>query len=286
MDRPRQGPRGGVARRVAMDDGVTLASVGYGSPDAPGLLLVHGFGGAKEDFADHVVDLATDHHVVVFDHRGHGASDAPADPGAYSLDRLAADTLAVADAHALQDLRLLGHSMGGMVVRRVMLHHPGRSKALVLMDTSPGAPPGIDPDLVAAGVAIVEAGGMEALRAAQDELELLGSPAYQRLLSERPGFREYTERKWASLSPVMWAALAHEIVAQPDELDTLADVVDVPTLVVVGEQDSVFLPGAHATARAVRGAVLAVIPDAGHSPQFENPDEWYRVLRTFLATLP
>src|SRR3954470_6104974 len=140
--------------RVTVDDGVGLATVVAGSPEAPGLLLVHGFGGAKEDFADHLDALARDHRVVTFDHRGHGESDAPDDAAAYSLDRLAADTLAVADATGLHDLRLLGHSMGGMVTRRVALTRPERLAALVLMDTSAGPPPGLDPELVAFGAEI------------------------------------------------------------------------------------------------------------------------------------
>ena len=84
---------------VTTDDGVALAtSVTPSNNDAPTLLLVHGFGGAKEDFADHVEALARHHRVVTFDLRGHGESDAPDEPSAYSLDRLAADVLAVADA--------------------------------------------------------------------------------------------------------------------------------------------------------------------------------------------
>src|SRR4051794_10461741 len=155
--------------RVTVDDGVGLMTVAGGSPEAPGLLLVHGFGGAKEDFADHFDALARDHRVVTFDLRGHGESDAPDDPAAYSLDRLAADTLAVADATGLDDLRLLGHSMGGMVVRRLVLAHPARVAALVLMDTSAGPPPGLDPELVAFGAEIARTHGMGELKRLQDE---------------------------------------------------------------------------------------------------------------------
>lgn len=275
----------GLTKALVMDDGVSLATVASGPEDASGLLLVHGFGGAKEDFDDHVEVLARDHRVVVFDHRGHGESDAPEDPSAYSLDRLAADTLAVADAHGLRDLRLLGHSMGGMVIRRVVLASPDRAAAVVFMDTSPGSPPGIDPDLVAFGVAIAQTEGMAALRAAQDELSLFGSEAYQRVLRERAGFKDYADRKWASLSPVMWATLASELAAQPDQLDELAVAVRVPALVIVGEQDTAFVPGSRAIASSIPDARLAVIPDAGHSPQFENPEAWYAALRTFLDEL-
>src|SRR6476646_6425225 len=121
--------------RVATDDGVGLATLVAGPVEAPGLLLVHGIGGAKEDFADHGDAFARDHRVVTFDHRGHGESDAPDDPSAYSLDRLAADTLAVVAATGLHDLRLVGHSMGGMVTRRAVLARPDLAAALVFMDT-------------------------------------------------------------------------------------------------------------------------------------------------------
>src|SRR5437660_12629958 len=99
--------------RVTMDDGVALEITDTGS--GPGLLLVHGFGGAKEDFADHIAALASTHMVVVFDHRGHGASDKPTDLASYSFARLRADTVAIADAVGLDEFRLLGHSMGGML---------------------------------------------------------------------------------------------------------------------------------------------------------------------------
>src|SRR3954466_10146839 len=86
--------------RITTSDGVGLEVEVEGS--GPGLLLVHGFGGAKEDFADHVSALAADHTVVIFDHRGHGGSDNPDDPAAYTLDRLVTDTLQVADAAGLE----------------------------------------------------------------------------------------------------------------------------------------------------------------------------------------
>jgi 3-oxoadipate enol-lactonase len=273
-----------MTMRVTVDDGVGLETVVVGPVDAPGLLLVHGFGGAKEDFADHLDVLSCHHRVVVFDHRGHGESDAPPEPGSYSLDRLAADTLEVAEATGLRDLRLLGHSMGGMITRRVTLARPERLVALVFMDTSAGPPPGLDPELVAFGIEIVKTHGMGELKRVQDELDPLGSAAYRRLVAGRPGFREYAERKWASLSPVMWMALSAEIVSQPDQLDELA-AVTLPTLVIVGDQDSTFYEPCRDIAATIPGAGLAVIPEAGHSPQFENPEAWIDALSGFLAEL-
>jgi pimeloyl-ACP methyl ester carboxylesterase len=75
-----------------------------------------------------------------------------------------------------------------------------------------------------------------------------------------------------------------EIVTQPDQLDALA-AVRVPTLVMVGEEDQVFVEVSRAIAAAVPGARLVEIPVAGHSPQFENPEAWRSSLEDFLGSL-
>jgi pimeloyl-ACP methyl ester carboxylesterase len=153
------------------------------------------------------------------------------------------------------------------------------------MDTSPGAPPGIDAEVVALGAEIARTHGMTTLKQVSDELDPLGSDAYQRVVAERPGFRDYAAAKWASLSPVMWSTLAVEITTQPDQLDALAAVVSVPTLVLVGDQDREFAEPSRAIADAVPGAGFVEIPDAGHSPQFENPLVWRAAVHDFLASL-
>ncbi|HEY3722371.1 MAG TPA: alpha/beta fold hydrolase [Acidimicrobiia bacterium] len=266
--------------RVMTDDGIGLAVVEAGT--GPTLLLVHGFGGAKEDFDDHFGALAEAHHVVVFDHRGHGESDAPDDAGAYTFDRLALDTLAVADAVGADGFHLLGHSMGGMVARRVVLAHPSRIETLVLMDTSPGPVPGLDGEILEMGAEIALTDGMDELKRIMDAFSPLDTPAYERLLVERPGYREFNDRKWATLSATMWATLARAIRDQPDELARLADV-RCPTLVIVGEQDEPFLAVSRRMAETIPDSELVVVPDAGHSPQFENPPAWRAAIVGFLG---
>jgi 3-oxoadipate enol-lactonase len=271
--------------RVRTDDGVGLSTLVAGPVEAPGLLLVHGIGGAKEDFADHVDAFAHGHRVVTFDLRGHGESDHPDDAEAYSLDRLAGDVQAVVDATGLHDLRVLGHSMGGMVVRRFVLAAPEQVAAVVFMDTSAGPPPGLDRELVALGVEVARTQGLAVLKELSDELDLLGSPSYQRVLAERPGFREYADYKWNAQSPVMWAQLVEEIVRQPDQLAELA-ALHVPVLGIVGDEDTTFLQPMRDIVTTVPGAELVVVPGAGHSPQFENPSIWRKAMESFLDLVP
>src|SRR5690242_1568068 len=173
--------RGGV--RVVVEDGVGIEVVvtpsAAGAPaGAPGLLLLHGIGGAKEDFAGQLEALAALGPVVTFDHRGHGDSDHPDDVAAYSLDRMATDALAVADATGLDTFRLLGHSMGGMVSRRALLRAPDRVLGHVLMDTSPGPPPGMDSAIIGIGAEIAFQDGIAELKRVMDAFDPLGTPSF------------------------------------------------------------------------------------------------------------
>jgi pimeloyl-ACP methyl ester carboxylesterase len=74
------------------------------------------------------------------------------------------------------------------------------------------------------------------------------------------------------------------MVDASDRLDALR-ALSVPTLVIVGEQDVALLSQSRNLAEAIPGAELAVIPDAGHSPQFENTDAWWKALSDFLGSL-
>jgi 2-succinyl-6-hydroxy-2,4-cyclohexadiene-1-carboxylate synthase len=272
----------GHEMRITVDDGVGLEAEVAGS--GPVLLMVHGFPGVMEDFADHEADLARHATVVRFDLRGHGRSDKPDHADAYSFDRLAADTLAVADALGVDRFRLFGHSMGAMVARRVVLSAPDRVEALVLMGTSAGTPRGVDGDLADAGAAVALTEGMTVLRQLLDELDPLGTPANERVRRERPGYIEYGDRNFFAVPAVAYAAILHEIAHQPDQLDELR-ALRCPTLVIVGEQDAAFLADCQAIAEVVPGAELAVIEDAGHSPQFENPKAYLEVMERFLRTV-
>lgn len=238
------------------------------------LLVVHGFGGAAEDFTEWVPRLgALGWDVAVPQLPGHGFVQPP-----YGLASFASSVLGVADERGWDRFTLLGHSMGGMVAQLVALQAADRLDGLVLMGTGHG-PVDIDAGMVEAGKAVVRAGGMAALVEAQRGE--VGSPAHERLLRERPGYREFMDAKALAMDPDMWVAVIDELVGQPDRLDGLRSL-RVATLVVVGDQDELFLASSQRLAAAIPSARLVVIPDAGHSPQFEAPDACWEAVSSFL----
>lgn len=203
----------------------------------------------------------------------------------YSFQILADDAIRLVDALGWERFGLLGHSMGGMVAQFVAVDRPDRLDALVLMDTGHGPVVELDPAMVEAAVAIVRSRGIDGLAdivaATESPLE---SPAHRRLLLERPGYAEFGDRKFRATSPALYAAMAPAFIAGPDRLARLKTLPEsLPALVMVGEQDRPFVGPAERMAAAIPGGSLAVIPDAGHSPQFENPDRWWAALSGFLA---
>lgn len=193
--------------------------------------------------------------------------------------------VACADLLGWDRFVLLGHSMGGMAAQLVAIEHPQRLRGLVLMNTGHGPSDNVSPDLAAWGRAVVEEGGMPALLAAfRDTDGLFGTPAHHRLLAERPGYAEFGDAKLLACSPDMWLAMSQELLHHEDRLDRLATV-DVPTLVLVGDQDDAFLTQSERMAKVMPDARLAVLADAGHAPQFEQADEWWRAVAAFLEEI-
>lgn len=246
-------------------------------PGGRPLLLLHGFTSAKEDFAWHLDELAAaGWHVVAPDLRGHGSSSKPDD--GYTFDHLAGDVLGLADALGWERFALLGHSMGGVVAQQVALRAQERLTALVLMDTTPGGIP-VDHDLARLGIEVARTDGLEVILAVTKENPPLETPAARRMKQTVDGWTEANDAKFLRCCPAMYASVLEAWLDLPDR--DLAGV-RVPTLVLVGEQDEPFLAGSHAMARAIEGARIDVIVDAGHSPQVENPEAWRKALCSFL----
>ena len=130
---------------------------------------------------------------------------------------------------------------------------------------------------------VVRTEGVERLLELMNERDApLATAADARVRAEREGYVEWNDRKFRTSSAEMWAAMATEILAPHDRLPALAGI-DVPTLVVVGDQDVPFLAASQAMADTIPGARLVVLPDAGHSPQFEAPAAWWEAVSGFLA---
>ena len=262
------------------DIDLEIAEAGTGAP----LFLLHGFTGAKEDFTDWLDPFADrGWHAISPDLRGHGGSGAPTEESAYTLATFAGDVLGLADAFGWDRFCLLGHSMGGMVAQAVALQAPERVERLILMDTTHAPVEGIDRSIADLAVAMARERGIDALA---DAIAALDSPlateADARVRAERPGYVEFGDRKFRASSPAMYAAMVPEMFEQDDRIGELRSLT-MPVLVVVGDQDEPFIPASRSHGRGDPGRRLEIVPEAGHSPQFEAPEAWWKVVSEFLG---
>ena len=104
---------------------------GQGSP----LVLLHGFGDQIASWRDagYVKPLvAAGHRLIMIDQRGHGASGHPHDKASYVPERRAGDVIAVLDVLGIEQVDILGYSMGGWCALNVARFHPGRVQRLIV----------------------------------------------------------------------------------------------------------------------------------------------------------
>jgi pimeloyl-ACP methyl ester carboxylesterase len=125
-------------------DGVRIATYDFGDPGAPTVLAVHGF--ASSALANwHATGWTRDltragFRVLAVDQRGHGASDKPHSPAAYSMDALVADLLQVLDAHLLDEVMYTGYSLGARAGWQAARELPDRISRAVLGGIPDGDP--------------------------------------------------------------------------------------------------------------------------------------------------
>ncbi len=262
-------------------DGVELAWDRVGtSADGVPLVLCHGFSGSSHDFALHVEHLARSREVVVVDHRGHGASTKLGRLDGYSIDRLAADLMALIAEEIGGPVDLLGHSMGGAMSIAVTLARPDLVRSLILMDTSGWSFRPDDP----ARAAMFEgffagydpAGGLPDLSAMEDPEDAL--------IAERTPaeWQQLKEQRSAAFDPWAMKALGIELFAAQADRARLAAIA-CPVTVVVGEHDHPFVGQAAELAASVPHGTHVVIAGAYHSPQLTHPDDWLAAIEAHLA---
>jgi pimeloyl-ACP methyl ester carboxylesterase len=244
----------------------------------PAVVLLHAFPLNASMWAAQREALAPDYRVICPDQRGFGGTQLGHDDP--SLDDVADDVAAMLDARKVRTCVLGGLSMGGYVAMAFLRRHADRVHGLVLADTKAGAdPPAAVANRLRIAEEVVAAGDARQL---VDELlpGLLGDTTRERRALVSGRVKALVER--APVYAVAWAQRA--MAARPDSFETLR-AVTVPTLVVVGEEDTISsADDAAAMAEAVPGATLVTIPGSGHLTAVETPEEFNTALAAFLAT--
>lgn len=264
-----------------------------GPVDAPAVLLLHHFYGNTRTWRHVMGTLADDWRTIAFDRPGFGLTERPPrsawqQTNPYTREASARIALGLLDTHEADPAVVVGASAGGTIALETYAIAPERVRALVLIspaitgDVGPAAalrpvlrtPPArrLGPYAVrrrASAISLerITRSWHDPTRATAEDLE-----AYRAALGVEGWDRGF------------WEVITAE---SPPDLREVLFGIDVPTLVVVGEHDTVISPRLNAkTAGAIPGARLEVLEDCGHTPHEECPETLLEVVTDFLESLP
>ncbi len=247
-------------------DGVKIYYEVHGS--GPPLILTHGYSSTSAMWNGQIEALSKQHQLILWDMRGHGQSDYPADPAAYSEALTVADIAALLNEVGAARAIVGGLSLGGYMSLAFYRAHPERVSALLIIDTGPGFKKD-DAREVWNGRA----------RATADRFDREGLDVLKSASRERS---TVSHRDASGL-----ARAARGMLTQRDArvIEVLPEI-KVPSLVVVGADDTPFLAASDYMAAKIPGARKAVIPSAGHAVNIDQPQAFIEAVMPFLDALP
>ncbi len=239
------------------------------------LLLIHGYPLDRTLWLAQRDALADVARVIIPDLRGFGESQLVSGP--VTVDTYAEDLNELLDTLQVQNAIIGGMSMGGYIAFAFYRKYPERVRGMILVDTR------AQPDTAEGrkgreeSIALARAEGAEAIAD-----RMLPKMLTSETLATRPevgnGLRDLMARQRVQAIVNALEALRD----RPDSTPTLAKI-SVPTLIVVGAEDTLTPPKDSETMRsAIQGAQLAVIPQAAHASNYEQPEEFNRVVREWL----
>jgi pimeloyl-ACP methyl ester carboxylesterase len=266
------------------DDGARLYYEETGSGRA--VIFVHEFAGDMRSWEPQMRHFGRSYRCISYNARGYPPSDVPADPSSYSQARAADDIKAVLDAAGADDAHVIGLSMGGFATLHFGFRHPTRARSLCVGGCGYGAEPDQQERFKAEAETIanqITASGMETFAASYahgptrvqfENKDPRGFAEFKRMLAEHSALGSAnTQLGVQRARPSLYSLV--------DEMQKLA----VPTLIITGDEDWPCLVPGILMKRNIPSSALAVMPNAGHAINLEDPDVYNRIVGEFLASV-
>ena len=246
--------------------------IGYidaGERDATPVVFLHGVGSDKSVWAPQLARFGNSLRAVAFDYPGYGESEFAADA---TRDDFAAAVFAGMDALEIDRAHVCGLSLGGVVAIAMHAAAPERCASLILADSFAVHPDG--QGIHDRSVAASQSMSMRDLAEARSGM-LLGS-------ATTPELRAEVIETMAAIDPAAYRVGA-AAVWLADQRDR-ARAIEVPTLILVGEEDGVTPPAlSEELANLIPGSRLERIAEASHLANAEQPDAFNAAIESFLS---
>ena len=250
------------------------------------VLFVHEFAGDHRSWEPQARSFSRRYRTIVYAARGYLPSDVPPAVAAYSQDLAVTDAVSVLDHLGVDRAHVVGLSMGGFTALHLGLRRPDRTRSIVMGATGYGAHPDARESFRTEGEAIAAA--FEAEGAAGIAPRYAEGPARVQFQNKDPrGWAEFA-RQLAEHSSQGSANTMRGVQRERPSLYDLHDDLtrmEIPTLLVVGDEDEGCLEANLMLKRTIPSAGLVVLPRTGHTSNLEEPELFNRLVLDFLATV-
>ena len=249
------------------------------------LVFVHEFAGDCVSWQPQVRFFARRYRTVAFNARGYPPSDVPEDVTAYSQQRAVDDVKGLLDRLTVRQAHICGLSMGGYAALHFGLSYPDRALSLTVAGCGYGS--GSEREQFRREIAEVarrlETRGM----AEAAEFYAHGPTRVQFREKDPRGWQEFRDRLAGGSARGHALTLRGVQMTRPSafELESRLTALDVPTLIVTGDEDEPCLEPGLFLKRRIPRAGLVVLPNSGHTINLEEPDAFNRALLDFLTAV-
>jgi 3-oxoadipate enol-lactonase len=263
-------------RKVARVRGIEIAYTDEGAGTT--VVMLHGFPFNRTMWSEQAESLRGAWRVVAPDLRGHGETTVTDGPA--TMEELADDLAALLDELNIERAVIAGLSMGGYVALAFVRKYAERVRALVLADTRAQA----DTDEAR------HTREVNAQRALKDGMHEIADVMLPKLLTQETSERNTevlarVREMILGTNPRGAAAALRGMALRRDQTDLLPEI-SMPTLIIVGSEDSITPPAdAEAMHAKIKGSRLVMIEGAGHVSNIERPCEFNHALEEFLSSL-
>jgi pimeloyl-ACP methyl ester carboxylesterase len=268
----------------ALVNGVTLyyEEAGQGLP----MIFVHEFAGEAASWAPQVRFFARRYRTIAYNARGYPPSDVPGDPAAYSQAQAAEDIRGMLDALKIPKAHVVGLSMGGYATLHFGLMYPERALSLVVGGAGYGSKAEEREGFKRDSASIVERFEREGMGAVADTYAM-GPTRVQFLDKDPVGFKEFHEllRKGSAKGHALTMRGVQMQRPSVYELTDRMARLEVPTLVMTGDEDEPCLDPSIHMKRTIPMAGLVIIPKSGHTINLEEPDAFNRAVLDFVTAV-
>jgi len=246
-----------------------------GDPTGEAIVFLHGYSDSWFSFSRVLPLLSPKYHAFALTQRGHGDSDKP--QCCYTPGDFAADVDAFMDAVGIEEATVVGASTGALFAQQVVLSYPRRVSRLVLVGAQT---PANEVNEVVVGL-------QEEVRALEDPVPPEFVRAFQEGTIHQPVPQEFLDTvvsESLKLPARVWRDYLEGAVLSIDQDYVLSlREIDVPTLILWGEQDPLFPhEDQERLAAAIPGATLKVYPETGHAVHWDRPEWVVRDLEEFM----